>query len=99
MSQPYIRYQDRKIEMMLNNAPKGILLKEFSLNLENGSPYAVLEANEKCVKPGLKGNLIFNTVMTYTRKNKQRPKSKGRLITSVIATTPAVPFEITPLLK
>jgi hypothetical protein len=83
--------QFEKVQFELNDPPEGISVREVSLELPRAR--IVLQCDAAKVKPGLKGNLIFNTFGERMPPpgNQPGPANRRRI---AVGTLPAIPFEI-----
>jgi len=80
-----------QVKIELNEPPDGIAIRNVSA-IRQGMEI-VLQSDAAKVKPGLKGNLIFNAsvVKSPESKNEKVQGNKGRI---QLGTLPAIPFEI-----
>ncbi|NLX57793.1 MAG: hypothetical protein GXY74_01750 [Phycisphaerae bacterium] len=82
-----------RIEMVLNEPPDGIAVKETAPTPVGAT--LVIEADPAKVKPGLKGNLIVDLFVHREVPAKEGQPPTGKTQRVLVGTLPAVAFEVT----
>lgn len=87
---PFNKYTD-KTQFELRDPPEGVTIQKVSHT--NNSTEIVLQSDATKAKPGLKGNLIVNILISRFEPSPKDKKQQGQRSFSP-GTLPAIPFEI-----
>jgi hypothetical protein len=82
-----------ELRLELSEPPEGITIK--SIAVEGDAIAVAVQADAEKIKPGLRGNLLFNAFWEHLKTFSQAEDKKPKLQREPIGMMPALPFEIT----
>jgi hypothetical protein len=81
-----------QIRVELSEPPEGITVQGVST--EGEAVAVTIQTDPEKIKPGLKGNLIFNALNEQTVEYGKKEEKKPRQVRNLIGMLPALPFEV-----